>query len=125
MSGVPSREYGDASLYYRIEESATGIIRIDERCHVCSFNALGPGKSLVFAIDRNYVSRDALLRIKYSFRWEQHPEDGAGSISTHSVEFYFARLPKTVLPSTGAVQHLVGCERRGVFCNLIGAAMLE
>jgi hypothetical protein len=98
MSGVPTKDYGDASLYYVIADAHDGKIRLNNSCHVCSFNPVGPGRSLTFAIPGDYVTRDALIRIAYSFSWEQHRENGSGSVSTHSVEYYFHNLPKAVLP---------------------------
>jgi hypothetical protein len=98
MSGVPTKAYGDASLYYVIADSHDDKIRLNNSCHVCSFNPLGPGRSLIFAIPCDYVTREALIRIAYSFSWEQHRETGSGSVSNHSVEYYFDNLPKGVLP---------------------------
>ena len=98
MGGVP-KEYGDANLFYTIEEKK-GEIRIDSRCHVCSVNPVGSGRSVVFSIPADYASQDARLRIEYSFAWERDNEIEGGSYSTHSVLFYFSYLPKSALPTT-------------------------
>jgi hypothetical protein len=95
MSGVPTKEYGDAALFYTIE-GKDGKVQDYERCHVCSMNPVGSGRSLVFSIPADYISRDTLLRIAYSFGWDQKNET-AGSRSTHSVEFYFNSLPNSIL----------------------------
>jgi hypothetical protein len=100
MSGVP-KEYGDAHLYYTIEEKEDGKIRIHSSCHVCSVNQLGAGRSITFSIPGDYASADTWLKIEYSFQWERDSEIIGGSYSTHSVKFYFSYLPKSVL--TGAV----------------------
>ena len=96
MSGVP-KAYGDASLYFTIVESKGGKIRIDSRCHVCSVNPVGPGRSVVFSIPGDYVTLDTFLRLNYSFAWERDNENEDGSSSTHAVEFDFHHLPKTAL----------------------------
>jgi hypothetical protein len=111
MSDVPSNQYGDASLYYTIEETKGGIVRINHLCHVCSVNPVGPGRSVVFAIPRDYASQGTLLRIPYTFGSERD----SGSSSTHSAEFYFDRLPKSRLPVVGAVQQ-IGRERNQRVC---------
>jgi hypothetical protein len=95
MSDVP-KDYGDAELYYVIESNEDGRIRVDSRCHVCSSNPLGAGRSITFSLPRDHASADARLRIEYSFEWERGAEGVSGSYSTHSVEFHFSYLPKSV-----------------------------
>ena len=99
MNGVP-KEYGDAGLFYTIESKDKGEIQIDSRCHVCSVNPVGPGRSIVFSIPADYANTDTRLRIEYSFAWERDNEVEGGSYSEHSVAFYFSYLPKFVLPTT-------------------------
>jgi hypothetical protein len=99
MGGVP-KEYGDANLFYTIEEEKKGEIQIDSRCHVCSVNPVGSGRSVVFLIPAGYARQDSRMRIEYSFAWERDNEIEGGSYSTHSVLFYFSYLPKSVLPTT-------------------------
>ena len=98
MSGVPT-EYGDAELYYTIEDQQSNEIRIDSRCHVCSVNPLHPGRSITFSLPRDHATANSRLRIEYSFQWERDADWIGGSNSTHSVEFHFSHLPKTVLSS--------------------------
>src|SRR5262245_16248135 len=99
MSGAP-KEYGDAGLFYTIESKEDGMIKIDSRCHVCSVNPVGAGRSVVFSIPADYASREVRMRIEYSFAWERDNEMEGGSYSTHSVLFYFSYLPKSVLPES-------------------------
>jgi len=99
MSGVP-KAYGDAGLFYTIESKDDGKVGIDSRCHVCSVNPIGSGRSVVFSIPADYVSQDTRLRIEYSFAWERDNEMEGGSYSKHSVLFYFSYLPKSALPAT-------------------------
>jgi hypothetical protein len=95
INGVP-KEYGDAGLFYVIADSDHDKIRIDNRCHVCSDNPLGPGRSIVFAVPRDWITPKSHLRMDYYFSWEQHRNNGAGSVSYHYVEFYFDSLAKSV-----------------------------
>ena len=98
MSGVSKKEYGDASLYYAIEDKETSIVRIGStQCHVCSVNPLRPGGSIVFSLPSGHASRDTRMRIEYSFAWERDNEMEGGSYSEHSVVFYFSYLPSHVL----------------------------
>jgi hypothetical protein len=99
MSGVP-KTYGDAGLFYTIENKDDGKIRIDSRCHACSVNPVGSGRSVVFSIPADYASQDARMRMEYSFAWERDNEMEGGSYSTHSVLFYFSYLPKSAFPAT-------------------------
>jgi hypothetical protein len=99
MSGVPKAAYGDAGLFYTIENKEDGKIQIDSRCHVCSVNPVGAGRSVVFSIPADYASRDARMRIEYSFAWERDNEIEGGSYSRHSVLFYFSYLSNSVLPA--------------------------
>ena len=96
MSEVP-KAYGDAELYDIVEDNKTGKMIIDSRCHVCSTNQLGAGRSLTFSLPRDHASTDARLSIEYSFYWEHARTSSGGSYSTHSVKFYFSYLPKSVL----------------------------
>ena len=96
MGGVP-KEYGDAGLFYTIENKDKGEIQIDSRCHVCSVNPVNPGRSIVFSVPADYASTDTRMRIGYSFAWERDNEVEGGSYSEHSVAFYFSYLPQSVL----------------------------
>lgn len=101
MSGVSKKEYGDASLYYAIEDKETGVVRFGStQCHVCSVNPLKPGGSIIFSIPSGDVSRDTRMRIEYSFSWERDNEMVDGSYSEHSVVFYFSHLPSSGLPTS-------------------------
>lgn len=94
MHDVP-KEYGDAKLLYSIEDKDNRI-QVDARCHVCSINPLGAGRSLTFSIPADHAREGTHFRIGYSFEWERKTEAIEGSDSTHSVEFYFDQLPKAV-----------------------------
>lgn len=117
MSGVSKKEYGDASLYYAIEDKETGAVRIGStQCHVCSVNPLRAGDSIVFSIPLGDAGRDARMRIEYSFAWERDNEIESGSYSEHSVVFYFSYLPSSVFPTTALSNNGIHpTSRHGVF----------
>jgi len=124
MGGVP-KEYGDAGLFYVISDSGDDKTRIDNRCHVCSDNPLGPGRSIVFAVPRDWITPKSLLRMDYYFSWEQHRNNGAGSVSYHYVEFYFDSLPKSAWSAQAPSNKSLDASGGGVFLNLIRPAMLD
>jgi hypothetical protein len=88
------KEYGDASLYYTVEETADGHILIDSRCHVCSIVPLLPGKSFTFVIPRDYLTNNTRIRVNFSFDWENKDDVFGGREAEHSVFFYTSKLPK-------------------------------
>ena len=99
MSDYGDKRLGDAMLYYSIDESESGKnLSGSLDCHVCSFNPLGSGKSILFSIPLEDADRGATMRLKYDFSWEGLGGDFSGSSSKHIVSFYFNSLPKGVLP---------------------------
>ena len=101
MSGYGDERYGDARLYYVVEDYKSGENRSGSlRCHVCSNNQLGPGKSIEFSIPLRVAERDATMRIAYNFSWEDRFGGFEGSDTTHTVDYYFRSLPELALPKT-------------------------
>src|SRR6187401_2051086 len=64
--GGEQKDFGDARLFYDI---LTAYERVDSSvsCHVCSFNILGPGKSLLFSIPRDNIVNFYGIRIQFSY----------------------------------------------------------
>jgi hypothetical protein len=93
MHGVPSDDYGDASLIYDVLSDRQVII--EDSCHACSFNSLGPGRSLLFSVPAEHLSAGRALRIKFSYSWEDSQKVTAGSEPEHYVYFYASQLPKS------------------------------
>lgn len=93
MHGVPSDDYGDASLIYDV--LSEGQASIEGSCHVCSFNSLGSGRSLLFSVPAEHLSKGGALRIKFSYSWEDPNKVAAGREPEHYVYFYSAQLPKS------------------------------
>jgi hypothetical protein len=93
-SDVPSREYGEVSLYHTIESVDDGRIVIDNRCHVCSNVPLASGKSWTFVIPLDYLDKNQRIRFNFSYDWEDRDGAFAGREPEHSVFFYSSNFPK-------------------------------
>jgi hypothetical protein len=98
MHGVPSDDYGDASLIYDVLSDRQ--IVIDGACHVCSFNSLGSGRSLLFSIPAEHLSNGRALRVKFSYSWEGQSGHVTGQEPEHYVYFYASQLPTSSQKST-------------------------
>ena len=59
----------DVTLYYDIVDREETVIE-RHRCHVCSINILKPGKNLLFAVVSYRLPQGHLLRIEFSYEWE-------------------------------------------------------
>jgi len=92
--GGEQKDFGDARLFYDI---LTAYERVDSSvsCHVCSFNILGPGKSLLFSIPRDNIVNFYGIRIQFSYAWEDYGDPGEPS---HFTYFYSTELPDDVKP---------------------------
>lgn len=94
MSGAGGKEFGQASLYYAIEDPKTDQnISGAVRCHVCSVNPLGSGRSIIFSFPASEAATGLRMRIVYRFDWE----DDLLKANVHSVEYYFRDLPRNTL----------------------------
>lgn len=93
MSGVPSKEYGDAELYYDVLSGRELIIHLE--CHVCSYNSLGPGKSFVFSVPLEELGAGRALRVRFSYGWEDWDDASTGREAQHYVYFDASKLPKS------------------------------
>ena len=90
MNGVP-KDYGDAGLFYGV--LSEGKLIFENRCHVCSFNRLGPGRYLVFSVPRKDLAKGYSIRIKFSYGWEDQSDVGGGREVEHFVHFHSSNLP--------------------------------
>lgn len=93
MSAAPSVEYGDAGLFYESLSGAEVIFRI--QCHVCTLNSLGSGKSLLFSIPGKELTKERMMRVKFSYGWEDPNDVVAGREATHFVYFDGSNLPQS------------------------------
>lgn len=103
MSGVEDARWGDAGLFYVIANNETGEAQNGSRyCHVCSFNPMGSGRSLVFSVPFRHADRESSLNIQYEFKWESDEKIGLyeSSNTFHTVAYDFSGLPESVLPKT-------------------------
>lgn len=103
MNGIPP-EYGDAALFHDV--LLDGKVIAEERCHVCSFNPLPPGRSLVFTVPRADLRQGHSIRVKFSYGWENGNDVAGGREVEHLVYFHHSSLPKTV--SNHAVEQTLG-----------------
>jgi hypothetical protein len=98
MNGVPSEKYGDAALIY--DELSDRKITFERKCHVCSFNALGSGRSLLFSVPAEHLSKGLGIRIKFSYAWEDYNKVLARQEPEHYVYFYSSQLPARIQESS-------------------------
>lgn len=98
MQGAPSKEYGDALLIY--DELSGRRVTFERNCHVCSFNALGSGHSLLFSVPAEHLSKGLGIRIKFSYGWEDYNKVLAGQEPEHYVYFYSSQLPLSTQQSS-------------------------
>lgn len=93
MNAVPA-EYGDAGLFYEVLSERRVIV--DGGCHVCSTNRLSPGRSLLFSLPREVLTKGEAIRVSFSYSWEDPDDVFAGREPEHYVYFYRSRLPQTL-----------------------------
>jgi hypothetical protein len=90
MRGVPSKEYGDASLFHDV--LLEGKVIAEERCHTCSFNRVGPGRSLLFTVPGEDIGKGKSIRVQFSFGWEDENDVAGGREVEHFVYFHSSSL---------------------------------
>lgn len=96
MGGVAEKAFGEARLFYDILSAFEKIDR-SVGCHVCSYNILGSGKSLLFSVPKTDLVGSYAIRIQYSYSWK----DGLDSDEpSHFVYFYSRDLPDAVRPKS-------------------------
>lgn len=92
MNGVPSKDYGDAFLFRAVLSG--GKLIAEERCHVCSFNQLGPGRSLVFTVPSEDLAEGYSIRVQFRYAWEDENDVAGGREVQHFVYFHSSSLAK-------------------------------
>lgn len=88
MNGLPSKAYGDARLFHDV--LSEGKLIAEDRCHVCSFNELPSGRSLVFIVPREDLAESRAIRVRFRYAWEAD----SGEVE-HFVYFYSSKLSST------------------------------
>ena len=95
MSDPGGKRFGDATLYYVVEDSKTGEQKTGRLyCHVCSTNNLGSGRSIQFSVPTEEIELGNVLRIRYEFESESDVSSFEGSDTLHTVAYYLDRLPQ-------------------------------
>ena len=92
MGGVPSAEYGDAELFFDGLQDGELVFR--NRCHACTTNMLGSGRSLLFSVPRADLGKDRSIRVRFSYGWEDWGDVTAGREPEHYVYFDASKLPQ-------------------------------
>jgi hypothetical protein len=93
MNGVPSKDYGDAFLFYDV--LSRGKVLAEGRCHVCSFNHVSPGRSLVFTVPREDLAEGFSIRVSFNYGWEDESIFFTREGVQHSVSFYSSNITKS------------------------------
>lgn len=93
MGGEAPAEYGDAKLF--IDGLLDGELVFRNRCHACTTNMLGRGRSLVFSVPRGDLGKGRAIRVRFSYGWEDWGDVLAGREPEHYVYFYASKLPQS------------------------------
>lgn len=93
MGGLSSPEYGDAELFF--DGLLNGEVVFRNRCHACTTNMVGVGRSLVFSVPRADLGKDRAIRVGFSYGWEDWGDVISGREPEHYVYFYGSKLPQT------------------------------
>jgi len=78
-------------LYYDVVDNKESLIE-QYRCHVCSVNMLKPGRSSLFGVPADRLSSGSLLRMKFSYSWENDIDVAMDLEPKHYVFFDSASL---------------------------------
>lgn len=92
---APSKDYGDALLFYDV--LSEGKVIIEDRCHVCSFMKIESGRSLLFSLPSENLSKGQAIRVMFSYGWEEQNDVLSGREPEHFVYFHSSQLPQVVL----------------------------
>ncbi|MDQ6787019.1 MAG: hypothetical protein M3033_09450 [Acidobacteriota bacterium] len=93
MSEAAGKEFGDASLFYEVKNNKGELLE-NHSCHVCSFNYLGSGKALLFAVPHEYLKHDQKIQIEFGYEWQDSDDVFAGREVSNLVTFFGNSLPK-------------------------------
>jgi len=91
MGGVPSKAYGDAALIYDVLTG--GEVTNPDSCHVCSFNSLHSGHSILFSVPAEDLAEGRALRIRFSYPWEDSSTVAPDRRPEHFVYFNSSQIP--------------------------------
>jgi hypothetical protein len=90
---APSDKYGDALLFFDVV--LEGKVIIEDKCHTCSFSNIEPGRSLLFSLPSDSLSKDQGIRVLFNYGWEKQNDVLSGREPEHYAYFYSSQLPKS------------------------------
>ncbi len=88
--------HGDVGMFYILESVSAGITDIPKGNEIRgahSTDELGPGESIVFSVPREHLPKKAVLRVSFSYEWEDRADVFAGREVEHIASFYASKLP--------------------------------
>ena len=92
--------HGDVGMFYTLEvisELSDEVVDIPkgyELGHVYSTFELGGGESVLFSVPREHLPKGIVLRVKFSYEWENQDDVFAGREVEHTVSYYASKLPQ-------------------------------
>jgi hypothetical protein len=98
-AGVPE-PHGDVGMFYTLEvvselpDEVVDIPKGEELGHVSSTFELRGGESVLFSVPREHLPKGIVLRVRFSYEWENQDDVFAGREVEHIVSFYGAKLPQ-------------------------------
>lgn len=92
--------YGDVGMYYILEPVSKDKVadmpdlpKGYELGHVYSTSRLKSGGSVLFSIPREHLPKGSMLRVKFSYEWENQDDVFANREAEHFVIFRASKLP--------------------------------
>jgi hypothetical protein len=99
VSGAPET-HGDVGMFYTLEvvselpDEVVDIPKGDELGHVYSPFEVRSGESVLFSVPREHLPKGIVLRVKFSYEWENQDDVSAGREVEHTVSYYASNLPQ-------------------------------
>jgi hypothetical protein len=98
-SGVPET-HGDLGMFYTLEvvselpDEIVDIPKGNELGHLYSIIELRGGESVLFSVPREHLPKGIVLRVKFSYEWENQNDVSADREVEHTVSYYASKLPQ-------------------------------
>jgi hypothetical protein len=95
----PPETHGDVGMFYTLEvvselpKEVTDIPKGYELRHLYSTFNLRGGESVLFSVPREHLPKGIVLRVSFSYEWEDQDAVFAGREVEHIVSFYASKLP--------------------------------
>jgi len=97
--GAPET-HGDVGMFYTLEvvsqlpDEVVDIPKGYELGHVYSTFELRGGESVLFSVPREHLPKGIVLRVRFSYDWENQDDVFAGREVEHTVSYYAYKLPQ-------------------------------